>query len=43
VEIPATGIGSKTPDWKEQMAIQEGEAPEGFNRETARQTVSPKE
>jgi type 1 glutamine amidotransferase len=43
VQIPAGGIGSKTPAWEEQMANQEGQAPEGFGRETARQAVSPKE
>ncbi len=42
-DIPANGVGSKTPSWDELMANQEGVIPDGFSRQTADQLISPQE
>ena len=40
-EVPAGGVPSPTPTWKDLLANQEGEMPAGFDRERARQAVYP--
>ncbi|MCC6860916.1 MAG: ThuA domain-containing protein [Bryobacterales bacterium] len=41
IEVPAAGFRSKTPDWADLLANQEGRPPEGFNLEEARKAIHP--
>ena len=41
LEIPASGVPSATPTWPDLLANEEGERPEGFTQEQAREQLHP--
>lgn len=43
IDVPAGGVPSATPTWSELLENQEGEMPEGFDREKALALIRPRE
>jgi hypothetical protein len=42
LDVPASGIETKTPTWEELLANQEGQMPAGFTRDQAMQLIRPR-